>query len=87
MQASWGRNMTEGRWKPRLRTLREAQDRHNRSLPKEPREAKQISLHRAFGIQPRSDQAVKLPKARTLTASLLALLLFWNFFLANQEKS
>ena len=38
----------------------EAQGCHNRSLPKEPREAKQISLHRAFGIQLKLDQAVKL---------------------------
>ena len=40
--------------------LCEAQSFPDRSLPKEPREAKQISLHRAFGIQLRSDQAVKL---------------------------
>ena len=70
--------MTEGRWKPRLRTLREAQDRHNRSLPKEPREAKQISLHRAFGIQPRADQAVKLPK--------LVCFFFGTFFLQIKKK-
>ena len=39
--------------------LCEAQSFPDRSLPKEPREAKQISLHRAFGIQPRSDQAIQ----------------------------
>ena len=56
--------MTEGRWKPRQRTLCEARFYHNRSLPKEPRERSnrcksEAKFHRAFGIQQRSDQAIQ----------------------------
>ena len=62
-KAYWGRNLTEGRSKPRLRTLCEARCYQNRSAPKEPWGAKAVSLlHGLSRHAPRLRKAIQLPK-------------------------